>query len=379
MRVISFHLMPWAEVEDEVAWPFSTDMFDPDPGAQLYQQYLDQLEYCEELGFDAIGFNEHHYTAYGLMPSPNLVASHMAARTDDIELAIMGNVLPIRDNPIRVAEELAMLDNISEGRIMSGFVRGIPTEYFAYGVDRDESRGRLKEAWDLIERAWTAEEPFDWDGDYWQYDDVYIWPRPHQDPHPPFWMPAESDESLRIAAEKQVPIGQVYHGTDVLNDIFDRYAELASTEFGWTPGPEHRWPCRTIYVAETMEQAREEAEEHVEHFYRVLLAGLYKAGAVQAVGDDEYDTENPEKYYEYLPPRGQKAVDFDFDELQESGEIVVGDPEYVTAELEQQYETLGGFGSLIGLFQFGTLPHELTMKNLELFADEVMPALRRLD
>ena len=377
MDVTVFHLMPWQYVEDEVAWPFSTDRFDPDRGQPLYETYLAQLAYCEELGYDAVGMNEHHYTAYGLMPSPNLVAAQLAHRTDEIGLSIFGNVLPIRGHPIRVAEELAMLDNLSEGRLRSGFVRGIPSEYAAYGIDPNESRGRFGEAWDLIVRAWTEPEPFDFDGEYFAYDDVYIWPRPYQDPHPPLWMPAESEKSIEFAADKRVPIGRVFVGTDGMRSTFNRYRELAA-EAGWEPTDDHFTPSHFVYVAEDMETAREEAEEHLHYFYNHLLGATYRAGAVRMVGDTEYREENAFAYEEAAPDKGTKAMNFDFDAFQEAGEIIVGDPAYVAERLEREYEAVGGFGELIALMQFGSLPDDLTRKNLELFADEVLPEVRGL-
>ncbi|WP_313693560.1 LLM class flavin-dependent oxidoreductase [Halorarum halobium] len=378
MEIIHFHLMPWQRTEDAIAWPYSEDKFDPAIGGDLYETYFSQLEYSEELGFDTIGFNEHHYTAYGLMPGPNLVAAHMAARTDEIGLAVMGNVLPIRGNPIRVAEEMAMLDNISDGRMTSGFVRGIPTEYAAYNVDPDESRGRFEEAWELVVEAWTAEEPFDWDGEFWQYDDVYIWPRPKQDPHPPLWMPAESRKSIEWAAKKRVPMAQVYVGTENLVDSADYYRQVAREEYGWEPTEEYFSPCRPVYVAETMGKARAEAEEHLEFFYDTLFAGLYRAGAVQQVGESAYREDDSFSYADHTPEKGKKAMNFDFDELQETGEIIVGSPEYVVGEIERQYEAIGGFGTFIGLFQFGTLPDDLVRRNLERFSDDVMPEVRSL-
>ncbi|MGQ4556579.1 LLM class flavin-dependent oxidoreductase [Halobellus sp. GM3] len=377
MEVINFHLMPWQDASD-MAWPYSEDKFDPDIGSDLYQTYFSQLEYSEELGFDIIGFNEHHYTAYGLMPGPNLVASHMAARTDDIGLAVLGNVLPIRGNPVRLAEEMAMLDNISDGRMTSGFVRGIPTEYAAYNIDPNESRGRFEEAWKLITKAWTAEDPFDWDGEYWQYDDVYIWPRPKQDPHPPLWMPAESQQSLEWAAEQKVPIGQVFVGTQNLVDSAKYYRKVAREQHGWEPTEEYIWPARKTYVAETDEKAREEAKEHIEFFYNNLLGGLYRAGAVQQVGESAYREDDSFSYADHAPEKGQKAMEADFEALVESGEIIVGSPETVTAEIEHQYEAIGGFGKFIGLFQFGSLPDHLVRRNMELFADEVMPEIKKL-
>ena len=378
MRVTVFHLMPWQYATDEVAWPFSEDSYDAALGSELYQTYLDQLEFAAELGFDSIGLNEHHFTAFGLDPSPNLLAAQLAHRTDDVDITVYGNVLPIRGHPIRVAEELAMLDNLTEGRLISGFVRGIPSEYAAYGVDPNESRARFAEAWDLIVRAWTEPEPFDFHGEYFSYDDVYIWPRPYQDPHPPLRMPAESEKSIQYAAERRVPIGRVFVGTESLASTYDRYREIAETEYGWEPGPEHFASNRPVYVAETMERAREEAEEHLRYFYETLLGGVFKAGAVRAVGDTEYREENAFAYEEAAPDKGQQAMNFDFEAYQERGEIIVGDPSYVAGELESQYEATGGFGELIGLFQFGTLPDELTRKNLELFADEVMPEIRDL-
>jgi len=381
MRVVGFHLMPWTEVEHAVAWPFSEDEYDPELGHELYEQYLGQLELCEEVGFDVVGVNEHHYSSYGLMPSPNLMASRLIECTDDIRIAVMGNILPLRGHPVRIAEEVAMLDVMSDGRLVSGFVRGIPSEYAAYGVDPDQSRARFSEATELITRAWTDPEPFDFDGELYQYDDVYIWPRPIQDPHPPLWMPAESEKSIRFAAERRIPIGRVFAGTQNCADTFNRYREIAETEYDWTPTSDYFWPCRFVYVSESNEQARAETEEHVEYFYEKLLGALYKSGAVKAVGDSEYREENAFEYEakaKDVNSLAEKAMDPDFDELQQTGEIIVGDAEYVTDEIERQYETMGGFGTLINLFHVGTLPDELTRQSLRRFGNEVLPEIRDL-
>ena len=374
MDVTVFHLMPWQSVEDDIGWPFSTDRFEPEEGAARYQEYLGQLAYAEALGYDAVGLNEHHFSAFGLMPSPNVMAANLAARTDDIDITVYGNVLPLRGHPVRVAEELAMLDNLCEGRLTSGFVRGIPSEYAAYGVDPDESRGRFAEAWELIVRAWTEEEPFDFDGEYYTYEDVYIWPRPYQDPHPPLVMPAESEKSIQFAVEKRVPIGRVFVSTTGLRNTFDRYRELAE-EAGWTPGPEQFAAARMVHVAEDMATARANAEEPLRYFYEDLLGAVFKAGAVQAVGDTEYREENAFAYEEAASEKALDVMNFDFDDYQERGEIIVGDPAYVRDELVSQYEATGGFGNLIGSFQFGTLSDAHTRRSMALFAEEVLPDL----
>ena len=376
METHSFNLMPYRAAEGDY-WPFHHDTFDPEKGARYYEDYFRQFELADELGFDGVGFNEHHFSAYGLQPSPVVTAAHVAARTDDVTLAFMGNVVPTRGNPIRVAEEIAMLDNISEGRVLSGFPRGIPTEYAATGTPLEESYGRHREAIELILEAWTAEEPFDWNGEYWQYENVYIWPRPYQDPHPPLWMPAESDESQRFAAEHRIPIGLVFQPPEKMREYFEKFRGFAE-EAGWTVTDEDLTVSRAVYVAETDERAREEAEEHLRFFYENLLAGLHRGVTAFMMDGGLFEEERREVVEDNLQPHGELAADFDFEAFREMGEIVVGSPETVAAEIEHQYDAVGGFGRLSGLFQFGSLPPELAERNLELFADEVMPEIRRL-
>ncbi|MEY7851647.1 LLM class flavin-dependent oxidoreductase [Natrarchaeobius sp. A-rgal3] len=376
METFVFHLMPYKAATDD-AWPFPNDTYDAELGAEYYNEYLDVLEQAEELGYDGIGFNEHHFSAYGLQPSPVVTAANMAARTDDIKLAFFGNVIPVRENPVRLAEEIAMLDNISEGRIISGFPRGIPTEYAAYGIDIEDSRSRFEEAWDLIVRTWTEDEPFDHDGEHFQYENVYAWPRPYQDPHPPLWMPAESDESLRFAAKNQIPIGSVFNPPEKMREFFDTYREFAEEDYDWTPGDDKFTISRMVYVAETMEQAKEEAEEHLEFLYEKLTAGVHLGATAHMMGES-YDPDDHEKYVENLHPHGELAYNFDFEEFHDFGEVIVGDPEYVVSEIERQYEIVGGFGRLAGQFQYGNMPKDRAEKSLELFADEVMPEIEKL-
>lgn len=379
METHVFHLMPYQDVDhvDDTrsAWPWVEYEYDPQKGAEYYEQYLSQLAYAEELGYEGIGVNEHHYNAYGLQPSPNITAANLAARTDDITIAFFGNLPALRSNPVRLAEELAMLDNITEGRIISGFPRGIPSEYLALGVDLEESRPRFEEAWDLIIKAWTADEPFDWDGEYFQYENVYIWPRPYQQPHPPLWMPAESEESLRFTAENKVPTGLVFQPAEKIRERFDLYRKFAEEDYGWTPTDEDFTIMRAIYVAETDEKAREEAEEHLRKFYRTLTAGVHFGVTAGMMGDIPFDEEKWDIYEENLHPHGEFAYNYDFEKFQEYGETIVGSPETVIESLEDQYERVGGFGRLVGQFHFGDLPDDKARKNLEMFADEVKPEI----
>src|SRR6266566_6416597 len=156
---IAFHLMPYgapAAIEaigarkPENPWvTFSNSNFDPATGAQLYRRYLDELTYAAEMGFDGVSVNEHHQNAYGTMPNPNIMASALIQRIPTARIAVLGNAIPLHD-PLEIIEQVAMLDVLSNGRIISGFVRGIGFEYTTFGRNPNESRARFAEAHDLI-------------------------------------------------------------------------------------------------------------------------------------------------------------------------------------------------------------------------------------
>lgn len=130
MRIYNFDLLSYPGVASGApGTPVPNSYFDPLVGFHNYQQHLDEMEYCEHLGFEGVVFNEHHYSAYGTMPSPNLIAAALSRKSSRMKIGVLGNILPLRNHPVRVAEEYAMLDCISAGRLIAGFVRGIPAEY----------------------------------------------------------------------------------------------------------------------------------------------------------------------------------------------------------------------------------------------------------
>src|SRR5919109_923330 len=185
MKVFIFDLLPYGENLErlkngttELPWPLERRFFRPEVAVRTYAEHLDAWEELDRLGYDGVGFNEHHTSPYGLMNSPNLLAAAAAQRTKRLQLLIYGTLLPIHE-PLRLAEELAMLDCLSNGRIISGFARGIPREHNVYNVPLSESRARFEEAYNIIVKAWT-EEVFSFKGDFWTYKDVAIWPRPVQ-------------------------------------------------------------------------------------------------------------------------------------------------------------------------------------------------------
>jgi alkanesulfonate monooxygenase SsuD/methylene tetrahydromethanopterin reductase-like flavin-dependent oxidoreductase (luciferase family) len=368
LKVYGFDLLPWPYLDEASYYPDPNRLFDPARAQQLYAEHLEQMAMYEEYGFDAICMNEHHAKPYGLMPSPNLMAAALIQRTRKITIGILGNLPALHGHPVRLAEEVAMLDCMSGGRIISGFVRGVPQEYLALSVPLDTARERMAEAWDLILKCWTTHEPFEWRGKYFSYDRVSIWPRPLQQPHPPIVLPADSDEGLQTAARRRVPTGAAYRSLARVKTVFDTYRSFA-TRHGWTPGPEHFHVLRHIYVAESNAKARAEAEPHLDYFWQKLLS--YHRGSMKLLGQ---------------APRVRPAVvksaeeihfhEFDFDLTQKEGITFVGDPDYVIREIRAQMRELGA-GVIMGLFQFGSMPHAMAKKNIELFARTVLPELKR--
>ena len=149
MQFYVFHLMPWpylppdfGETHDSAWVVCENELYDPIRGHEVYNRYLDELELADQLGFDGICVNEHHQNAYGNMPSPNLIAAALSRRTTRAKIAVLGNALPLYNPPTRVAEEFAMIDVISGGRLIAGFVIGTGAEYYSSGISPAEARAR---------------------------------------------------------------------------------------------------------------------------------------------------------------------------------------------------------------------------------------------
>jgi alkanesulfonate monooxygenase SsuD/methylene tetrahydromethanopterin reductase-like flavin-dependent oxidoreductase (luciferase family) len=373
-----FHLMPYPylpddfdEKYDSTALTFPNKHFDPDLGVRLYQRYLDELEYADVLGFDGIAVNEHHQSAYGLMPSPNLMAAALTRRTSRARIMVLGNAIGIRGNPLRVAEEIAMLDLLSDGRVDSGFVRGIGWEYFGHSINPTKSRSRFNEAHDLIVKAWTSDELFAWYGDNYEYRYVNIWPKPVQKPHPPVYIPgAGSTETMKFCAERRYTYMSVYAPTRIVGRWFEGYRKAAD-DLGYVPDPEKIAFSVPVYVAETSQQAHEEA--------RPMVEWLYHRGLKQTA-----EMVTPPGYMSPGSLRGVLASGMHgfresaYEDLLANGQAVVGSPAAVADRLGELHAELGGFGQLIGLFSIGPATHQQVMSSAELFAGEVIPTLRPL-
>jgi alkanesulfonate monooxygenase SsuD/methylene tetrahydromethanopterin reductase-like flavin-dependent oxidoreductase (luciferase family) len=367
-----FHLMPWPHLPADYSGPAwvtcPNSHYDASRGHALYNRYLDELLHAETLGFDGVVVNEHHANAYGNMPAPNLIAAILARQTKRCKIAVVGNALPLYNPPIRVAEEFAMIDVISGGRLIAGMVVGGGPEYYSNSLNPAQARERFAEAHDLILAAWTRPGPFAFNGKYYKLRYVNPWPTPVQKPHPPVWIPgAGSLETMEFVAKRRYAyMGIPYFHKRVFKRNFDFFREACEKE-GYTADPKQMGWLVPIYVAETDAQARQEYEPHLWYFAKKLLPGIQ----ISPPG--------------YTSPRSALKMlgalnDFmlyaeTWEQIEEGGYAIVGSPATVQRQMTEMIEWLG-VGNVLALLQLGTLPADLTRKSMELFAREVMPGLR---
>jgi len=190
-------------------WPVPSGDYDREAGAEAYRGMIERIRYVEELGFDWVSVSEHHYSPRILTPAPIVSAAFIAAQVKRITIALLGPIVP-QSNPVRVAEELAMLDTLAEGRLVVGLLRGTTNEYLTYDLNPAEARERTDEGMELILKAWTESQPFGWQGRHFQYRTISIWPKPLQRPHPPTFALGISRESCDFAARHRLGCGVSY-------------------------------------------------------------------------------------------------------------------------------------------------------------------------
>jgi alkanesulfonate monooxygenase SsuD/methylene tetrahydromethanopterin reductase-like flavin-dependent oxidoreductase (luciferase family) len=384
MKVFVFDLLAYGENLDhikqgvELPYPLSQRHFKADVAVRTYAEHLAAWEELDRLGYDGVGFNEHHCSPYGLMNSPNLMASAAAQRTRKLKLLIYGNLLPLHE-PLRLAEELAMLDCLSEGRIISGFARGIPREYQVHNVPLSESRERFEEAYEIVTRAWT-EDVFSYSGKYWSYKDVALWPRPVQKPHPPIMIPiVGSQESIEFAGRHNIGITPGLACGGLRDDIIRHYAKSLAAA-GHRITPDHLSLALNAYVADSKVQAVKEVAPYHLYFNRTLFShGSFTETAAQRqagyVGQHSTD---------YVRPENQRAAallreDFrnmTFESFQRQAEnLPYGTADEVAERIIAQADHAGANMVQIGLNR-GAMPHDMFIEQIRRFASGVLPKLQ---
>ena len=374
MKIFNFHLMPYRHVDlDAVgkhgtAWvTFPNSHYDPKQGAELYHEYLDQMELADQLGFDGVCLNEHHQTPYGMMPIPGLLAGALARSVKRAKVAILGRALPLMNNPLVVAEEYAMLDNLTRGRFIAGFVRGIGAEYHAMGINPAESQQRFAEAHDLIIRAWTETGPFVYSSKYYNFNYVNPWPRPYQTPHPPIWVPSQgSSSTIKWAAKNRYTYAQTLSPIASVAKFFQMYRDEAE-KAGYTASPDQLAWSNTIYVAETDEKAMREAKPHLEALVNRLL--FMPIEMLLPPGYTNFESMDRIRQAKIV---GKPQT---IEDLVKAGVVIIGSPNTVREKLAE-YQDLAGFNTSLTKTQFGTMPHDMVKANMEAIAQEILPHFR---
>jgi alkanesulfonate monooxygenase SsuD/methylene tetrahydromethanopterin reductase-like flavin-dependent oxidoreductase (luciferase family) len=379
MQVILFHLMSYADLDFEATKDHETvwvnlpnKYFDPVKGHQLYNRYLDELEYGEVLGFDGVAVNEHHQTAYGLMPSPVVMASALARRTKKVKIAILGSALPLREHPITVAEEHAMIDVITGGRLISGFVRGIGAEYHTFGINPTISHDRFHEAHDLIVQAWTRPGPFSFTGRHYNLEYVNLWPRPFQTPHPPIWVPSQgSKETIDWAAlpDHRYTYLQTFSPAAVVEKYLQAYRDTAQG-YGYEAADSQLGWAVPVYVSDTDDQARKEAKVHFELFRNRLLKM-----PIEMLLPPGYTSRDSLK--NLMKAKASLSQDLTIDKAIDMGMFVCGTANTVRQMLEDHWSKMH-FDNLLTMMHFGSLPQDLTKRSMEMFAKDVLPHIQKL-
>jgi alkanesulfonate monooxygenase SsuD/methylene tetrahydromethanopterin reductase-like flavin-dependent oxidoreductase (luciferase family) len=341
--------------------------YDASVAANLYAERLNIWSAADDLGFDYIFLGEHHFSSFGLCPDPYILLSALAARTQRIRLGAMVSVVPYHQ-PYRLAEQLAMVDLISNGRLDVGFGRGqsVP-EFVGFRLDMEQAWPAFTEGVDLILKAWSEPEVA-LEGQYSKVGPVTLWPRPLQQPHPPVWVTATSPSTMQWVAQKGFRIATGQGNPEQIGERFAQYRRMMA-EAGNTLPENHSIISRQVFVAETDAKAQELVEPGVRQFQeRFLRYVLAKPG--QEV------PESLREHYEVYDRALRERSAPKFQDLLGTTAVIAGTPDTVVSTLRRLEEATGVGTVLVGLNFADTLTSEQILDSLRLMAKEVLPALQ---
>jgi alkanesulfonate monooxygenase SsuD/methylene tetrahydromethanopterin reductase-like flavin-dependent oxidoreductase (luciferase family) len=380
-----FHLMPYPDLPLDFQDRYRSvwvdlpvkEIYDPVRGNRVYNEYLDQLEFASTLDFDGICVNEHHSNGYGTMPSPNLMAATLARRTRDTTLIVLGASVALYNPPIRVAEEMAMIDVISGGRLVSGFpVGSVMDTTFCYGANPATLREKYREGVELILRAWTEPKPFAFNGKYTKLRYVNVWPQPIQQPHPPVWVPGGGsvDTWDYCLQNNFVYCYLTYFGYPPARPNIQGFWEAAD-RLGVEKNPYRAGLLQFVAVADSDAEAEKLYGEAASYFYNKCLY-MYP-GFTDAPG---YTTVNTLR--RGLRSQVQAAASQTFArknlswrEIVDKGFIAAGSPETVADQLSEIIDD-SNVGQLMLLCHFGNMDNEAVKYNATRVSEDVIPRLR---
>jgi len=353
---------------------FSNKHFDPVAGSRLYNNYIEQYMLAEEVGIDGIMLNEHHNAPFCMQAKANIFAAILAGMTKKVKIVMLGNPLPLAENPIRLAEELAMIDMISKGRLVSGFVRGGGQEQLATGVNPAFNRERFEEAHELIVQAWTKTGPFRFEGTHYQHRVVNPWAVPLQKPYPRVWIPGViSKETIVWAAQQRYPYIALNTSIEQTKKIWELYDQVA-LQTGYVGGPENRGYLIQVHISDNEDKARENAKQF--RWMQGEFTGL--AHPVWSTPSGYGSPTNRRAFVEFaagraINPRGNTSFEQQVEDLR----IIYGTPDTVVKKLKRILEqTRPGILALWG--NDGFVSQEDSLTCIRLMGQEVFPAIREI-
>ncbi|HJS86186.1 MAG TPA: LLM class flavin-dependent oxidoreductase [Acetobacteraceae bacterium] len=354
---------------------------DPQIAHGLLNRYLDEFALCDEEGLD-IMVNEHHSTATCMTVSVPMALAIIARETKRARLLALGNPIANRPDPVRVAEEAAWLDVLSGGRTELGLVKGAPYEIAPANSNPARLMRRYWEAHDLILKALsTTDGPFSWEGEFFHYRNVNIWPRPIQQPTPPIWITGLSVETGRAAAERGHVVATLLSG-GIAKPMFDAYRGRAR-ELGREAGPDRIAYAAIVGVGHTRDEGLRRAD---------LIAGYVRTSPIVAepfINPPGYNSLNanvaamklgkrPKSIIADRHGRPIDAMAASVEDLMANDTVFAGTPDDVVAQIRDFNIRMGGVGHLLFFGQGGLLDHRDTVENIKLFAREVAPRIAEL-
>jgi alkanesulfonate monooxygenase SsuD/methylene tetrahydromethanopterin reductase-like flavin-dependent oxidoreductase (luciferase family) len=369
----------------------SNDAYDPKLGAELYNRYLDEKVYAEEMGFDGLMLNEHHSTPFCMGSVMNVEAAILARITKKAKIVLLGNVLPIWDDPLWLAEELAEIDMISRGRLVTGWVRGTGRESVAHNAQSPFNWERFQEAHDLVVKTWSTPGPFRWEGEHYNFRYVNPWARPYQTPHPPIWIPGVmSRNTVAWAAKQRYPYVMLATQLEPTRQSYEYYEEQAR-ENGYESGTQHRGYLFKVHVDETEELAEATARKYIQGPSNPFLEGNQGnvRPFIQNLPGMTSRTQLLPTVTDFAAARSrgrstasgdeQDKADFlgTFEDQTEKMSIITGTPKTVIPKVRHVLEYLRP-GSIFFWDGDGAMNHEDSMRSLRLFGEEVIPAVREM-
>src|SRR5229473_7079773 len=328
-------------------WPMPAGAYDREAGLRAFHGMVERSRRVEELGFDWVSVSEHHYSPRILTPSLPIAAAYIASHVHNVKIALLGPIVP-QSNPVLLAEEMAMLDTMAEGRLIVGMLRGTTNEMLTYDLNPEESRERTDEGMELILRAWREPQPFGWQGRHFRYRTVSVWPKPLQQPLPPMYALGTSSEASDVAARNRIGLGVSFGPFDAMGRVTGYYKEECA-RYGWQPEPHQIIYRANIVIAETGEKAQQALAQYPRQAVFPLKAGV-------AAGLLELDQRNVAGEGR-RPANVNRALPINF----------CGGPDEIVGQLQQAREQIGAGVVDLSFQTPGSEDPDELMEALELF------------